>query len=49
VRQQAWNLFCDAHHEWRGRYGWPGGLDWVELMQQQVRMRRAESSRGANT
>jgi hypothetical protein len=40
--QQAWNLFSRARLNWRDQYGWPGGLDLVELLQQTVRMRQAQ-------
>ena len=39
-RQQAWNLWSRARTEWHKAHGWPGGLDYVELMQETVRIRR---------
>ncbi len=40
-RQQAWNLWSRARVDWCRKYGWPGGLDWLELLQQTVQLRRA--------
>jgi len=42
--QQAVNMWSRARLDWQMEYGWPGGLDYVELMQETVRMRR-ESTR----
>ncbi len=43
-RQQAWNLWSQARLDWCKRYGWPGGLDVVEVLQQTVQLRRARRS-----
>jgi hypothetical protein len=49
-RDQAWHLFCRARLDWCQQYGWPGGLDYIQVMQEQVRMKRGylhERSEGA--
>ncbi|MCZ2857832.1 hypothetical protein [Blastococcus sp. VKM Ac-2987] len=39
-RDQAWHLFSRARSDWQEEHGWPGGLDFVELFQQTVQLRR---------
>lgn len=37
---QAWHMWCRARHDWCDEHGWPGGLDFIELMQEEVRLIR---------
>jgi len=37
---RAWRVWSRARMEWHKEHGWPGGLDYVELTQETVRMRR---------
>lgn len=46
VRDQAWHLYCSAQLAWLDQHGWPGGLDFVQLMQQQVQRRTARFEQG---
>ena len=41
-RDQAWHLFSQARLAWQEEHGWPGGLDFVELLQETVQMRRQQ-------
>ena len=45
-RDQAWHLFIRARLDWHKEHGWPGGLDFVELLQQTVQLRRSAMHRG---
>lgn len=45
--QQAWQLFSRARMDWQEEHGWPGGLDFIELLQEEVRMRRESISAAA--
>lgn len=38
--QRAWTLFSRGRMDWHREHGWPGGLDYVELFQETVQMRR---------
>ena len=40
--QQAWNAWSHARLDWLERYGWPGGLDFVELLRETVTARLVE-------
>ncbi|MGY1778764.1 hypothetical protein [Geodermatophilus sp. SYSU D01036] len=44
-QDQAESLWTRARLDWCQRFGWPGGLDIVELMQQMVAGRRQSISR----
>ncbi len=42
---QAWHMWSKARHEWCDEHGWPGGLDVINLMQQEVRLTIEASGR----
>lgn len=41
LRQEAWNLWTRARHDWCQQYGWPGGLTIVDLFRQEVQLVRS--------
>lgn len=43
-RDQAWHLFMRARLDWFDQYGWPGGLDYISLLQETVHMRRESTA-----
>jgi hypothetical protein len=42
-RQVASELWSRARLNWAEEYGWPGGLDYIEVLQQTVQLRRTAS------
>ncbi len=44
-RQQAFSMWSRARLDWCSRYGWPGGLDYVELLRETVALRLAGFNR----
>ena len=42
-RQQAFSTWSRARLDWCTAYGWPGGLDHVELLRETVQVRRTSA------
>jgi hypothetical protein len=42
---EAWHLWTKARHDWCEEHGWPGGLDIINLFQQEARMTFAGNRR----
>jgi hypothetical protein len=45
-RQEAWGQWTRARLDWCSEHGWPGGLDVVDLLREQVRVVLARGRRG---
>lgn len=45
-RGAAWGLWTRARHDWCEQHGWPGGLDIIDLMRQEVALVRSRGRRG---
>lgn len=44
---EAWHMWTRARHDWCDEHGWPGGLDFINLMQEEVQMATSGNGRRA--